>query len=63
MVFDCLTVDCDISNLYGRLTNEITEDDFSRLSQNPLKRLAWVYSFLGMSHVNMLINCLFSFTG
>lgn len=59
---DSVSVDCDLTNVYGRITNGITDDDFSRLSQNPHKRFAWMFdhqtlrSFLGLSHMDMLIN-------
>jgi hypothetical protein len=55
---DCLP---DIG-LYGRITRGVDEDDFIRLSQDTTKRLSWVFdheklgSFLGMSHLDMLIN-------
>jgi hypothetical protein len=60
---DCVSNNCNLTGLYGRITKGINEDDFSRLSQNPNKRLSWVSdhetlsSFLGISHTNMLINC------
>ncbi|CAF3604104.1 unnamed protein product [Adineta steineri] len=53
---------CDLTGLYCRLTKGITDDDFFRLSQDPTKRLTWVYdhetlrSLLGMSHLEMLIH-------
>jgi hypothetical protein len=50
------------SGLYGRITRGVNEDDFLRLSEDPTKRLSWVFdheklrSFLGMSHFDMLVN-------
>ena len=62
--FECgltsLPADCDLTDVYGRITRGITEDDFSLLSKNPEKRFAWVFDqttlrrFLGMSHLEML---------
>jgi len=60
---DSLPVDCDLTGLYGRITGGIIEDDFSRLSHDPNKRLSWMFDheklhyFLGKSHLEILINC------
>jgi hypothetical protein len=59
---DHLPVDCNLTDLYGRITRGITDEDFSLLSQGPHKRLSWVFdhetllSFLRMSHLDMLIH-------
>jgi len=59
---DCLPVNCDLTSLYGRITRGVNDNDFSRLSNDPNKRLSWVFdhetlrSFLRMSHLEMLIN-------
>ncbi|CAF1356617.1 unnamed protein product [Rotaria sordida] len=53
---------CNLTGLYGRITRGINEDDFSRLSPDPNKRLSWVFdhetlcNLLGMSHLDMLTN-------
>ncbi|CAF1004067.1 unnamed protein product [Adineta ricciae] len=56
-----LPEDCDLTNMYGRLTRGVNDDDFSRLSHDPTKRLSWVFDhktlrrLLKMSHLDMLL--------
>jgi hypothetical protein len=58
----CLPVDCDLTGFYGRFEKGTNDDDFSRLSSDPNKRLSWLFDeqilrqLFGISHLDILLN-------